>query len=226
MGGNNQKSAYAGAPTQMMHKKKLNVLCLHGCTLTADTFKLLPEMSSIEERFKEQCNFQYITAPFPAMGEGAGLIGSTWFSVMRPPDFGYSKSAKVCEEAISKFGGEPIDILIGYSKGGQMVASLMWQRSKLCERLKGAIMFRATDIGSCNVARTVIGMGVRIDSPIPTLHLYSKWDIMVSPDIHSKNLASRFKNKKEIEVSGFHVNPMGFDASTLNQIGSFFESVS
>jgi hypothetical protein len=209
----------------MIHKKKLNVLCLHGCTLTASTFKILPEMRSIENRFKDQCNFQYITAPFPAMAEGAGLIGNTWFSMARPPDFGYSTSAKLCEDAVSKFGGEPIDVLIGYSKGGQMAATLIWQKSKLCNNLKGAIMFRATDIGSCNIARSAIGFGVNIDLQIPTLHLYSSWDGLVLKEIHSKNLASRFRNKTEIEVSGCHINPMGFDDNTLNQIALFLGSL-
>jgi len=209
----------------MVCKKKLNVLCLHGTALTATTFQLLPEMRSIEDRFKKECNFQYITAPFPAMAEGCGLIGNTWFSVARPPYFGYRESAKLCEEAISKFGGEPIDVLIGYSKGGQMAASLIWQASKMCDTLKGAIMFRATDIGSCAIARTALGLGVNIDSRIPTLHLYSKWDGLVFPDIHSKNLASRFKNRKEIEIGGIHLNPIGFDDCTLNQIGLFLDSL-
>jgi hypothetical protein len=188
-------------------------------------FQMLPEMRSIEHRFKDQCNFQYITAPFSAMGEGAGLIGNTWFSMARPPDFGEGKSIKLCEDAVSKFGGEPIDVIIGYSKGGQMAATLIWKKSKLCNNLKGAIMFRATDIGSCNITRSIIGLGVNIDSQIPTLHLYSNWDGLVLPALHSKNLASRFRNKTEIEVGGVHINPFGFSGSTLNQIGSFLSSL-
>ena len=112
--------------------RKLNVVCLHGVTMNAEALRNWEAMHSLEKHCETIATFHYITAPHKfvanawsiANGIPVSDASTTWFTES-PPDYGWwTSKALVTEYLVNRLGG-PIDVLIGYSQGGLMLANIL-----------------------------------------------------------------------------------------------------
>lgn len=141
----------APTPAACTKSKKLNVVVFHGLSQSADKMKLWEAMISIEGRINKDgqiANFHYISAPHkfvtdeftpaslkdPLLAEFLKTDSFQWFTDTPPTTsgdlgFGFAESVdSIAEQVKEKVNGN-VDVMIGLSQGGLMMATALAQYS-------------------------------------------------------------------------------------------------
>jgi len=195
--------------------RKLNVLCLHGTTMSGKTMKwLLNASSGIEPACQDLANFYYPTGPCVVhknhkiwkAAPGAGPPGPDkrhWYTMGTGWDLSskaFEGARKVLREFADKEVGGPIDVVCGYSQGAAAATQLLndifegGEKNKNLKCIKGAIFLGCPSHPEpCHNA----GRDVR------SLHCNGDNDPLTSLAGARKH-AARFKNDTFFEFKGTH----------------------
>ena len=198
--------------------RTLNVVCLHGNTMNADLMRGWEAMRSLEKRCDGIATFHYVSAPHKFEANDWSRTNSipvhdgsrAWFTT--PPEYGWGASqACVAEFAASQVRG-PIDVLIGYSQGGLMVANLLQYLSETepYRSVRGAVLIHAPDF--INNAPNH-----KLCPSLKTVHVIGAQDKLVQPS-SSAQLAQRFIQTETATHDGEHYIFTPFPAEVLDRI--------
>ena len=203
-------------------RRKLNCVVLHGLTMNADRMRAWQGMCSIEKRCGDIATFYYVTAPHTFAANAWSRAHNipvredsyTWFTHKRPPDYGFGASwAHIAEFVAAQVPG-PIDVLIGYSQGGLMVATLLRYLAEVepYKAVRAAVFIHAPDFLSKPPSE-------KLSPAVRTLHVIGRADTLVAPT-SSTSLAGRFVQSEISTHGGPHYTyfPAPFPGHVLERV--------
>lgn len=173
----------------------MNILCLHGCHQTLESFKNVSVMQELI-RFgnKEKINFHFIEGKYDHPNGG----GKTWYHIpLVLSDIGKIKYDPtlvndVLDDLDKIIEELNINVLLGFSQGGNVVDTYLRYRGN--KKIKCAVIFSGYSLADSDN---------NYISDVPLLNIWSKSD-----DIVPYNLApSSYKNITTIEHDKGHKLP-------------------
>lgn len=154
------------------HSDKINILCLHGCNQTSIMFEqLMKNFIQISKTYTKNKNktfsWNFIEARYDH-----SIGGKTWYNV----ELDVSKIGSIhmddnmvkstLDELDNKINELKIDVLIGFSQGGNVVDTYLVNRPN---NIKCAVIFSGYDLIDANRKQ--------VDTPV--LNVYSESDTIV-----------------------------------------------
>ena len=206
-------------------RRKLNVVCLHGITMSADMLRNWEAMRSLEEKCADIATFHYVTAPHTfepnafTRKHAMPNRGQQWFTDA-PPDHGFGASCKAVTDFMDeKVVDGPADVLLGYSQGGLMAANVLQYLPDAApfQRLRGAVFLHAPDFMGNAPSE-------KLCPSLKTLHVTGSRDAVVPPS-NSAQLARRFVHFEEVTHDGLHYFTAPFPDTVLDKVHRFLASL-
>ena len=199
--------------------RTLNVVCLHGLTMNADRLRSWEAMRSLEQRCNGIAKFYYISAPHKFEANAWSELhqipvdnqSRAWFTE-DSPKFGWGASQTHMSNFLSAQVEGPIDVLIGYSQGGLMIANILryLAGAEPYRSLRGAVFIHAPDFYG-NAPNH------QLCPSLKTVHIIGKRD-QIGPLSSSAALAGRFVHTKTVSHDGEHYFFAPFPRNVLDSI--------